>query len=128
LMSFSAAISPVCDSLSAAGVSKGRQQAIAAYLACVVDKLADFNSSLCVLKSGGGRGIVHTFGRQALPMVWDFAEGNPFNPEIASWESSFKEVLFNASDLGTVHQPSTVQRSDATALPQPHGAIDAVIS
>jgi putative DNA methylase len=98
-MSFAAATRPACDLLADAGISGERSHAIAAYLACVIDKLADFNSSLCVLKSGGGRGIAHTFGRQALPMVWDFAEANPFNPEIASWHSSFKEVLFNAADF-----------------------------
>lgn len=54
-------------------------------LALVLDRLADFNSSLCVLNVVGGRGVVHTFGRQALPMVWDFMETNPFNDVGANW-------------------------------------------
>ena len=44
-------------------------------------QLTDFNSSLCVLNSVGGRGVVHTFGRQAIPMIWDFMETNPFNQQ-----------------------------------------------
>ncbi len=56
-------------------------------LALVLDRLADFNSSLCVLNSVGGRGVVHTFGRQALGIVWDFMETNPFNEVGANWES-----------------------------------------
>jgi putative DNA methylase len=46
-------------------------KAVASYLALGVDRLVDFGSSLCVLNSTGGRGVVHTFGRQALQMVWD---------------------------------------------------------
>ena len=37
-----------------------------------------------------GRGepcLNHTFSRQAIPMVWDFAETNPLNPTSASWMS-----------------------------------------
>ncbi len=43
--------------------------AIVMFLGSVLDRLADFNSSLCVFNYTGGRGVVHTFGRQALPMV-----------------------------------------------------------
>lgn len=59
-------------------------------IAIVVDRLADFNSSLCVLNSVGGRGVVHTFGRQALGIVWDFMETNPFNEVGANWESGLE--------------------------------------
>ena len=52
-------------------------KAIATYLAFVVDKIADRNSSICSWDSTRD-GIRNTFGRQAIPMVWDFAESNPF--------------------------------------------------
>jgi putative DNA methylase len=110
------------------GLSPDHRKALTTFLACVIDKLADFNSSLCVLKSGGGRGIVHTFGRQALPMVWDFAEANPFNPEIASWESSRKEVEFNARDLAALDSVGIVTRGSATTLPWDDASLDAVIT
>ncbi|WP_419616995.1 DUF1156 domain-containing protein [Thiolapillus sp.] len=51
--------------------------AVAVYLAFAVDKLADYNASL-VSWSKGRDQAVHVFGRQALPMVWDFAEVNVF--------------------------------------------------
>jgi adenine-specific DNA methylase len=60
-------------------------QAVKTCLSLAVDRLADFNSSICVLNVVGGRGVVHTFGRQALPMVWDFMETNPFNDVGANW-------------------------------------------
>lgn len=51
--------------------------AIATYMAMAVDKVADYNSSL-VAWSPTRDQLKTTFGRQALPMVWDFAETNPF--------------------------------------------------
>ena len=52
--------------------------AIATYLGFAIDKGANYWSSLCAWHSG--RDIVmSTFARQALPMVWDFTEANPFS-------------------------------------------------
>ena len=49
-------------------------------LAFAVDKVADYWSSLCHLDDATARAIVEAlFGRQALPMTWDFAEANPLS-------------------------------------------------
>jgi len=50
--------------------------AIGLYLAFAVSKATDRNSSLCFWESPMDR-LRGTFGRQALPMVWDYAETNP---------------------------------------------------
>ncbi len=110
-----------------ANMDSERAKAVATMLACIVDKQADFNSSLCVLKADGGRGIVHTFGRQALPMLWDFAEANPFNQDIASWTSSEAEV-FNNIELLSEGLVGTPHRGSAMDQPWPDGTLDAVIT
>ena len=51
-------------------------EAVGLYLAFAVDKGANYWSSLCAWHQTRP-GIVSTFGRQALPMVWDYAEANP---------------------------------------------------
>jgi len=51
--------------------------AVAMYLAFGVSKTADRNTSLCVWEQKMDR-LRGTFGRQVLPMVWDFVETNPF--------------------------------------------------
>ena len=51
-------------------------EAITAYLAVTVDRLADRNSTICHFDIGR-EGIVNTFQRYALPINWDFAEINP---------------------------------------------------
>ena len=50
--------------------------AVAVYLAFAVDKGTNYWSSLCSWHSGRDT-VTSTYGRQALPMVWDFAEANP---------------------------------------------------
>jgi len=51
-------------------------QAVGVYLAFAVDKAADRNTTLCAWESKMDR-MRNTFGRQALPMVWDYVETNP---------------------------------------------------
>ncbi|MBW7656584.1 DUF1156 domain-containing protein [Hydrogenophilus thermoluteolus] len=53
-------------------------QAVGVYLAFAVDKGANYWSSLCAWHQTR-YGVVSTFSRQALPMVWDFAEANPIS-------------------------------------------------
>jgi len=58
--------------------AKAYGEAIGVYLAFLVDKLADRSSSVCSWDSTRD-GIRNTFGRQAIPMVWDYAEANLFS-------------------------------------------------
>src|SRR5262249_16426419 len=57
-------------------------EAVITYLACAVDRIADRHSTLTRWDpnpSGYAPKIANTFARQALPMVWDYTEGNPFS-------------------------------------------------
>lgn len=56
--------------------------AVATYLGLAVSKLADAQSSLARWKASMDQTIA-TFGRQALPMVWDYAESNAFSGGMA---------------------------------------------
>jgi len=52
--------------------------AVETYLAIAIDRLADRNSIICswdVTRDS----TRNTFARQAIPMVWNFAEANPFS-------------------------------------------------
>ena len=53
-------------------------EAVSIYLALSVDKAADYWSTICTWHSKKEI-IRNTFGRQALPMTWDYAEVNPFS-------------------------------------------------
>ena len=53
-------------------------EAVGVYLAFALSKAVDRNSSLCVWEHRMDR-LRGTFSRQALPMVWDYVETNPFS-------------------------------------------------
>lgn len=58
--------------------------ALAVYLGFVSDKVSDYWSSVCSWHSSGEK-MRNTFGRQAIPMVWDYAEANPFCKSSGNW-------------------------------------------
>jgi putative DNA methylase len=109
------------------GYDNGRAKVLATYLAIALDKQADFLSTLAMLKASGGRGVVHTSGRQALPMVWDFAESNPLNDQAAHWKGCVKEVADNISKL-SLDLAANVYRGSATHLPWEGEVYDAIVT
>lgn len=99
------------------------------YLAIMLNRLVDFGSTLCVLNSVGGRGVVHTFGRQALPMTWDYIETNFFNPEGASWYAAINQTL-KVLEKGLYYggKPVVCSQQSATNLAFPDDYFDAVFT
>jgi len=79
-------------------------KAIATYLSVYLDRIASRMTSFGLIDIGRET-IVDPFGRQAIPMVFDFPEVNPFQMEQYSWitrviESEnfeFSSTCFNAS-------------------------------
>jgi putative DNA methylase len=64
--------------------SRAYADAVGVYLGFVSDKVADYWSSMCSWHSSGEK-MRNTFGRQAIPMVWDYAEANPFCSSSGNW-------------------------------------------
>ena len=75
-------------------------EAVGVYLACAVDKGANYWSSNCAWHQTRD-GIVSTFGRQALPMVWDYAEANPFSTSSGNFLLGVEQAAKMADRLGT---------------------------
>ena len=60
--------------------AKAYTEAVGVYLAFALDKCSVYWSSLCPWLNQSKNEIVgNMFGRQALPMIWDYAEANPFS-------------------------------------------------
>ena len=73
--------------------------ALAIYLSFITDKVSDYWSSICSWHSSKEL-IRNTFGRQAIPMTWDYAEANPFCKSSGNWISMVdwtKKALANTS-------------------------------
>lgn len=88
--------------------AKAYGEAVGVYLAFAVDKLTDYQSTICSWNPPRD-GLRNTFGRQAIPMVWDYAEGNPFSnssgcfDNMLEWITKCVEEL-PASTLGQAEQ------------------------
>jgi putative DNA methylase len=78
LCTFSDLVTEANERVLADGGSEGYADAITTYLGLATSKLSEALSSLVRWKPSMDQAI-GTFARQALPMVWDFAESNPFN-------------------------------------------------
>jgi putative DNA methylase len=59
-------------------------QAVGVYLGFGLDKCSDYWSSICTWHSSGEK-MRNTFGRQAIPMTWDYAEVNPMCDSSGNW-------------------------------------------
>ena len=60
------------------GATADYADSVATYLAFIVTRVADRNSSICTWDASPKmESLRNTFSRQAIPMSWDFGEGNP---------------------------------------------------
>lgn len=67
-------------------------EAVGVYLAFVIDKLADLNNALNRWESIA-QCPRQLFARQAIPMIWDHAEANPFSSSSGSWSTLMKGFI-----------------------------------
>jgi putative DNA methylase len=86
-------------------------EAVAVYLALAVDKLADRNSTVCAWASLREHAR-NTFGRQAIPMVWDFAESNSLSDSSGNFEGGIVSIVAALQSLNP-KVPGHVKQADA---------------
>lgn len=98
-------------------------ESVGVYLDLAVGRVADYCSSICTWANNPQMEIVRgTFGRQALPMTWDFAEPNVFGPSTGSldiilgWVSKAMDRLA-ACGRGHAFQQNAAQISEPASAP-----------
>ena len=87
--------------------------AIATYLALAVGRQTDRLSSLASWQSQGEK-VRNVFGRQAIPMVWDYAEVNPFSDSSGGFAGNVEWVA-KAVAHTPASPPAEVVQADAAA-------------
>lgn len=75
-------------------------EAVGVYLAFIINKLADRHSSICSWDSSR-ESLRNVFGRQAIPMTWDYAEANAFCDSTGSFDTTIGWVTDVLSSLPT---------------------------
>ena len=87
--------------------------AVLTYLAFVIDRMTDRNSTICTWDSSRMHAR-NVFARQAIPMTWDFAENNPLGDSSGSFLNCVAGVCKALERLPTNNYGLTAQR-DARA-------------
>ena len=60
--------------------------AVDTFLALALDRCSDFNNALCRWSSSNQK-VMNLFSKQALPMVWDFAEADTLGDSVGAWKT-----------------------------------------
>ena len=81
--------------------------AVEVYLAILLNRLAGYESTLCIWETHATE-VKHTFGRFALPMTWDFAEGNPLSNYNRYYKGAIEYVARFLSRTSSGLQPGNL--------------------
>ncbi|HHV78172.1 MAG TPA: DUF1156 domain-containing protein [Firmicutes bacterium] len=112
----------------AEGYEEEYARAVVTYLALGVDRLISYCSSLGYWHVSGEK-MSPSMQRQALAMVWDYAELNPFSKATGDWKSALDwllRVIEHCCQINTA--PATVIQASTTALPYSDNYFDAVVT
>ena len=83
-----------------------------------VSKLSELSNSICAWEPVA-ECTRHIFGRQAIPIAWDFGEGVLTSSSSGSFEVSTGNVVLGIRSIGPVTGSSSIQIADATNHPLP---------
>lgn len=87
--------------------------AVAIYLAISINKMADRGSTICSWYSSRSS-TRNTFGRQAIPMTWDFAEPNPFSTSTGNFMRGIEWIYRVTSRMDSKIHGFTIQQDAAS--------------
>lgn len=100
-------------------------EAVGVYLACVIDRIANYSSTLSTWHHGVKyETVTSVFSRQALPMTWDHAEANLFSESSGSWSNGM-DWTSRVLDLLPAGVFGHANQEDAA---QPAGGIGGLVS
>lgn len=99
---------------------------VTTFLALAVDRCADFNNALCRWSSTNQK-VMNLFGRQAIPMVWDFAEANILGESVGAWQTCSEYVADCAAVL-TANSPNTGHARQLDAATGANGISNLMVS
>ncbi|HOI96201.1 MAG TPA: DUF1156 domain-containing protein [Syntrophobacter fumaroxidans] len=117
-----------CDALTAGLIDDNTgataySDAVGVYLAFALSKQADLGNSLCRWEPVA-QCPRQLFGRQAIPMIWDFAEGNPLGDSSGAWVVFIEGIakafaktfeLVSAKAFGYAHQSDAGRQEMSSA-------------
>ena len=112
LTTFSELIGEVRTQIEAHGGSAEYARALSVYLAFGVSRMTDINNALCRWETTKTQAR-NLFGRQAIPMMWDFAENNVFGEAAGGYMVSLRSIIKVIERFQTENEKSVAAQCDA---------------
>lgn len=103
------------DLMLSHGATETYADAITTYLSLAIGRDANMSSSYSVWHNAG-HFVSGVFGRQAIPMVWDFPEKNCFSEASGNWSAQIQWVARVLEKLPTNPNHGIVHQADATTV------------
>ena len=102
--------------------AKAYAEAVSVYLAFGISKLTNLGSTITSWMSDRGA-LRETFARQAIPMVWDFAEVNFFSNSGGNWSTPIDKISMAVAGLTANSPYSVIQASAGEVIYSPNTVI-----
>lgn len=109
------------------GLPKDLSIAVKTLLAFAIDKQADLGNSLCRWEPIA-QCPRQLFSKQAMSMVWDFAEGVVTGQSSGSWAIQVNRSVQTLDSIGGDWAIGTVEQASALRHPLPNDAADAMVT
>ncbi|MGI9031617.1 MAG: DUF1156 domain-containing protein, partial [Ilumatobacteraceae bacterium] len=114
MSAFADTVASVPEWVRADGGDDDQATAIASVLGLCLGKLSMTMSTQTRSElSVTGTRLHPAFGRHALPMMWDFAEVNPFGAKTANWTGILDSIASGLRTVPVAARPTTVFQADA---------------
>jgi putative DNA methylase len=128
LITFAQQVRRAHAAMLAQGYPPDLARAVTTYLAFTLDRMAMSYNGLTAWQ-GEYEKMGNMFSRQALPMVWDYAEPNAVGESVRSWDSLFSDTVAVISHCSRdISMSCSCFHGSATRLPWPDGTFDAVLT
>jgi adenine-specific DNA methylase len=105
----------------------GNREALKPFLAVAFNRVA-MSAMSCTRWNAVAEKMQHTFGRQALPIVWDFAEVVPIVNAPGNWKSGYEIVTDVIASAPPNSEIAQVQNADACLHPLPSESVNVVFT
>lgn len=104
-------------------------RAVAGFLSLTLTRTSEFTSTLTRWYPGA-EAPRNVFSRHALPMLWDYAENNPFSDIAGSWKAMYDRMLYGSKEnFETIwSQAGNIRKCSATNLAFRDNYFDVVLT
>jgi putative DNA methylase len=110
------------------GMDAARAKAVTTYLAMAFGRLTNSFTKFCRWQNRDQITIAAVGDRQALKMVYDFSEINPFAKTAGCLSFAIENEIYCIKQLAGIGRPCTVVRGSAEKLPWDDETFDAVVT